>query len=272
LPHSDVVRRTGLRHKEWAQRHLMRQGYIAAQKEPVPRVEAGPAIVCADVIRHGGEVSRSGCIRLREVQHVVTEKREPTSAERNIGDELVLPEHSFGLVLIVRGYAKIRRIIAHILAHELVHSMSIQIVDRHRSSAKELLIDANRKLHRVRRTKIGPSRIGRRVASGGRAARCYRRHRALRIHRVCVLDNQLLLLRTILPHRVQHIANLVAVVEYAKTTAQDRLRRSLRAPQAIGEGDTRCEVMVVSEIVLRLVTEAVAQRKIWLHLPVILGV
>src|SRR5271170_5341743 len=144
---------------------------------------------------------------------------------------------------------------------------SVQVVHRHRSRAAKLLVDSDRRLHRIRGTYSISQRIGllptrrRSPAANG----------ILRSTRDSWIDEgRCDLIATILLQCRQIVGQRKAIIKDAIAAANHGYRRFAAPPRnSIGKRDAWSKVMRATNHVLRFETKPIAYRQIWLRLPVI---
>src|SRR5579862_9449446 len=147
---------------------------------------------------------------------------------------------------------KIRRV-------ELVDAVRNHIVQRQRRSAEELLIHSKRIVQRVRTPQIR-SRRDRLVAARRSTTRagCKVLRSATGRHSPNDLSQNLVL--AVRFESGHHITQLITVVEDPEAGIQHSLRSASRTPHSVPNGNARSKVVMVRKMILRLVTEAVADR------------
>ena len=101
LAGGDVEGWPGVRHHERAQPDSFGQRERAAQKQAIPGIKCGAAVIRRKIIRIGREGTDPRRVAVGKIQGVKAEQRKPRAqAKIHIRDELVLIEESIRLILI----------------------------------------------------------------------------------------------------------------------------------------------------------------------------
>src|SRR5271165_3916854 len=193
LTDDDIKRRAGLRDNERIQPKTVLQRDAAPKHEAVANIKAGASPVFHGIVRVHDECSRgrttskeaaastapttSTQIAIGEVQRIESKQRNPRShVDAKIGDQLVLQEGPFGVVLVdVRVAAKRPHIAGRIsprqgcigiAQEELVLPARVQIGNRKRGAFRDLPLHAEGGLQGVARLYVRSNLI-----DGGRRLR-----------------------------------------------------------------------------------------------------
>src|SRR5216683_1136371 len=264
----------------------MRQRQISKQKEPVADIEHRPPVVLSNVVG----IDRWKCvdrtrIRLGSIKHTVAGDRPyPARANVRVDDQLLLVKHAAGLIRVLNRMLRVLRLVGinrltaaiktgrrvEVRRIKLMHTRSNHIIQRQRSPAKELLVHSDGIMQRVRRSQIW-RRLNRLVACGSgpsRAGSNILRRNILRCTGGRWTNNlRLYLVRPVRLQRGDHVIQLVAVIEDSEPGVEDRLRRD-----SIANRHTRRKVMMVPKMVLRLITNTIADGEILTWLPIVFGI
>ncbi len=159
---------------------------------------------------------------------------------------------------------------------QFMHTLRVNVVHRKRAMAAKLLIEAAGRCNQVWRPQRGFVLAVSLDIGGAAADRCF-------CDAVCDaawgaggrrrLIREQDLGRAVVADSVQDVIGPEAVIKHAKPAAHHGLRRALAATDAISDGQSRREVMVIAgKVVLGFIPEAVAQGQVGKRLPIILGV
>ena len=271
LAHRDVERRAGAGHDERAEADVVLGRHRSHQHEAVANVQRRAAVLAAEVAGIRRERARAIGVALGVVEHVEAVDRDVLGeAAIDVGDELVLPEDSVGLVLVDPvarcGKSGQPRRIGQDRGAEQVVRAGVGERQSYRRVGRQLALQAEGGLEDVRRPEIAVLHADRlRNLLGVQLA-----DRRDGGEEVGVDDDILRLGGSVVPDRLQRVVVVEAAVEHAKPAADHGFLLALLGSRCPGEADAGPEIPPIVDVGLGFVAQSQVEGEVRLHAPIVL--